>query len=361
MTETIATKKTTENSSNPVNTKPASDWRLCIAPMMEWSDRHCRYFWRLMSKHARLYSEMVTTGALIHGDRERFLTFNPQEHPVALQLGGSNPALLAECAKMAEDWGYDEVNLNCGCPSDRVQEGKIGAILMAEPHLVADCVAAMREACNIPITVKHRIGIDEQDDYDAMHHFVTTVEAAGCDTFIVHARKAWLKGLSPKQNREVPPLRYDSVVQLKHDLPHLTIVINGGIQTLAQSKTLLNDVDGVMIGREAYNNPYLLAMADTELFDDETSHTNTPPTREDILIKYAEYCAQQIARGNRLHHMSRHILGLFSGMYGARVFRRYITEHAPHADASHHILLDALACVKKPEGVFVASTNATHS
>ena len=353
MTETISTKKTTENSSNPVNTKPVSDWRFCIAPMMEWSDRHCRYFWRLMSKHARLYSEMVTTGALIHGDRERFLKFNPQEHPVALQLGGSNPALLAECAKMAEDWGYDEVNLNCGCPSDRVQEGKIGAILMAEPNLVADCVAAMREACNIPVTVKHRIGIDEQDDYDAMHHFVTTVEAAGCDTFIVHARKAWLKGLSPKQNREVPPLRYDSVAQLKHDLPHLTIVINGGIQTLEQSKTLLNDVDGVMIGREAYSNPYLLAMADAELFGD---HTGKPPTREDVLIQYAEYCAQQIANGDRLHHMSRHILGLFSGMYGARVFRRYITEHAPHADASHHILLDALSCVQKTEGVFVSNT-----
>ena len=338
---------TVKTTLNPENTRPAHPHRFCIAPMMDWSDRHCRYFWRLMSRHARLYTEMVTTGALIHGDRERFLNFNAEEHPLALQLGGSNPIHLAEAAKMAEDWGYDEINLNCGCPSDRVQEGKIGAILMAEPHLVADCVAAMRHACNLPITVKHRIGIDEQDDYDSMYNFVTLVEGAGCNTFIVHARKAWLKGLSPKQNREVPPLKYESVAQLKQDLPHLNIVINGGINTIEQCQTLLNDVDGVMIGREAYNNPYFLAAIDADLFGEN----GEVPSREAILIRYADYCAKQIDLGNKLHHMSRHILGLFSGEYGARVFRRFITERAPHPDASHTVLLDAIECIKRPHNM----------
>src|SRR5690606_20389087 len=228
------------------------DRRFTLAPMMEWSTSDCRTFWRLLTKKAVLYSEMVTTGALLHGDKKRFLDYNACEHPLALQLGGSNPADLAECARIAEDWGYDEVNLNCGCPSDRVQNGMIGACLMAEPELVADCIATMQNAVKIPVTVKHRIGIDDMEDYAGLVNFVRIIAATGCTTFIVHARKAWLKGLSPKENREVPPLQYDKVYQLKQDFPQLNIIINGGITTLEQSKTLLDHVDGVMMGREAY-------------------------------------------------------------------------------------------------------------
>ncbi|SMF57866.1 tRNA-U16,U17-dihydrouridine synthase [Alteromonadaceae bacterium Bs31] len=305
--------------------------------MMDWSDRHCRYFWRLLTRNTLLYTEMVTTGAVLHGDAPRFLNFNKEEHPVALQLGGSIPSDLAECARMAEDWGYDEVNLNCGCPSDRVQVGKIGAVLMAEPELVAECVAAMRQACSIPVTVKHRIGIDEQDDYQDMCRFVEKVASAGCSTFIVHARKAWLKGLSPKENREVPPLKYENVVRLKQQFPHLTIIINGGITSLEQSKILLQDLDGVMIGREAYNNPYFLAQVDSEIYGDE----HPLASRKEVLEKFTDYCQKEIEKGNRLHHMSRHMLGLFHGEYGARIFRRYITEHANKPDATAQILLDA--------------------
>jgi len=306
--------------------------------MMDWSDRHCRYFWRLLSKNTLLYTEMVTTGALLHGDPARFLNFNVEEHPLALQLGGSDPRALADCAALAEAWGYDEVNLNCGCPSDRVQEGKIGAVLMLEPALVAECVAAMKKHTQLPVTVKHRIGVDDQDDYSAMHHFVTTVAAAGCDAFIVHARKAWLQGLSPKQNREVPPLLYDNVVRLKNELPHLEIIVNGGITTVEQAQTLLTTLDGVMIGREAYNNPYFLAQVDSEIFQ----QSQVQPSREDILVRYAQYCQREIEKGNRLHHMSRHILGLFSGERGARGFRRFITQHANKKDAQAQILLDAI-------------------
>jgi tRNA-dihydrouridine synthase A len=234
--------------------------------MMEWSTSDCRTFWRLLTKEAVLYTEMVTTGALLHGDKSRFLDYNACEHQLALQLGGSDPIALAECARIAEDWGYDEVNLNCGCPSDRVQNGMIGACLMAEPELVADCIAAMQNAVKIPVTVKHRIGIDDMDDYEGLVKFVSTIAETGCHTFIVHARKAWLKGLSPKENREVPPLQYDKVYQLKQDFPHLNIIINGGITTLEQSKNLLDHVDGVMIGREAYSNPYLLAQVDQQIY-----------------------------------------------------------------------------------------------
>ena len=318
--------------------------RFCIAPMMDWSDRHCRYFWRLLTKQSLLYTEMVTTGALLNGDRQRFLEFNSSEHPIALQLGGSDPKALATCARMAEDWGYDEVNLNCGCPSDRVQEGKIGAVLMAEPDLVADCVAAMNAACTIPVTVKHRIGIDQQDDYADMATFVKTVASAGCDTFIVHARKAWLKGLSPKENRQVPPLKYELVQQLKDNFPNLTVIINGGITTIDQSLQLLEGLDGVMIGREAYHNPYFLAEIDQKVFGE-----NTPiPSRTEVLSGFVDYCSSEIARGNRLHHMSRHMLGLFAGEYGARAFRRYITENANQAGAGAQILLEAEKLTQRP-------------
>lgn len=331
-------------SPQPPSSPSLSPWRFCVAPMMDWSDRHCRYFWRLMSKHARLYTEMVVTGAILHGDQERFLGFNREEHPLALQLGGSDPKELAQCAAIAEQWGYDEVNLNCGCPSDRVQKGKIGAVLMHEPQLVADCVAAMREACSIPVTVKHRIGVDEQDEYEAVTKFVETVQSAGCNVFIVHARKAWLKGLSPKENREIPPLRYEIVRQLKHEFPDLTIVINGGITDLPQTDTLLDGLDGVMIGREAYQNPYFLAKIDEHLFSDTTKKQ----TRQDVLKLYAQYCEKQIDAGTRLHHMSRHTLGLFSGQPGGRRYRRYLSDHANMADASANTLIQAMRAMVMP-------------
>lgn len=307
--------------------------------MMDWSDRHCRFFWRLLSKHTRLYTEMVVTGAILHGDRERFLKFNAEELPLALQLGGSDPKELAACAQIAEEWAYSEINLNCGCPSDRVQKGKIGAVLMQEPSLVADCVAAMREATSLPVTVKHRIGVDEKDDYASLHDFVEKVSGAGCSTFIVHARKAWLKGLSPKENREIPPLQYDSVVALKNDFPDLTIVINGGITCLDQANTLLGQLDGVMVGREAYANPYFLSQVDSLLFDD-SGHSRT---RGELVEAYADYCERQLASGkSRLHHMTRHILGIYSGQPGGRLFRRYLSEHATRPEADANTLKEAL-------------------
>jgi len=320
--------------------------RFCLAPMMDWSDRHCRYFWRLLSKQALLYTEMVTTGALLKGDRQRFLNFNDVEHPIALQLGGSDPKALAECAKIAEDWGYDEVNLNCGCPSDKVQEGKIGAILMSEPQLVAECINEMQNACKIPVTVKHRIGIDDMEEYEGLYEFVNNIAFVGCTRFIVHARKAWLKGLSPKENREVPPLKYEHVYRLKQDFPDLDIIINGGITTLEQCKSLLRQVDGVMIGREAYQNPFMLSQVDQEIFGAEVKSTS----REQVLMQFAEYCQTEINQGTRLHHMSRHILGLYSGRYGARLFRRYITEHANKSGASSEVLLNAIKFTEAPEG-----------
>ena len=264
--------------------------RFCVAPMLDWTDSHCRYFHRLLSKNALLYTEMVTTGALIHGNSQRFLQFNSEEQPIALQLGGSNPTDLATCARIAEEFGYNEVNLNVGCPSDRVQNGRFGACLMAEPQLVGDCVAAMQAVVKIPITVKSRIGIDEHDSYEELTYFVETVAKAGCETFIIHARKAWLKGLSPKENREIPPLRYDVVFELKKNFPELEIIINGGITTLAQSAELLDSIDGVMVGREAYQNPYLLAGVDSFLFDDNTSALS----REEILFELLTYIQIQL-------------------------------------------------------------------
>ncbi|MFO1389877.1 tRNA dihydrouridine(20/20a) synthase DusA [Cellvibrio sp.] len=312
--------------------------RFTAAPMMEWSDTHCRSFWRLLTKEAVLYSEMVTTGALIHGDRKRFLDFNASEHPLALQLGGSDPKALAECAKMAEDWGYDEVNLNCGCPSDRVQNNMIGACLMAEPALVAECMSAMQNAVKIPVTIKHRIGIDDMEDYEGMVNFVSTVASAGCKTFIVHARKAWLKGLSPKENREVPPLQYDKVVRLKQEHPELEIIINGGITSIEQSLKLLEDVDGVMLGREIYQNPYLLAEVDQRIYGVEKSVVS----REEVMEGFIAYATEQVAKGVRINYMTRHILGLYQGLPGSRKFRRVISEQAYKPNAGLEVIKAAL-------------------
>jgi len=304
--------------------RPALDRRFCVAPMLDWTDRHSRHFFRLISEHALLYTEMVTTGAIIHGETDRFLRFNASEHPVAVQLGGANPAELARCAKICEAYGYDEVNLNVGCPSDRVQSGAFGACLMATPALVAQCVDAMRQAITIPVTVKCRIGIDNQDDHNDLQHFVSTVAAAGCETFIIHARKAWLQGLSPRQNRDIPPLNYERVHQLKRDFPHLEILINGGLKSLVECRNQLPGVDGVMVGREAYQNPYLLADVDNLFYG-----TKKPKkSRSEILERLYPYIEQEINDGAQLKYISRHILGLFQGMPGARAWRRHISEQA---------------------------------
>jgi tRNA-dihydrouridine synthase A len=310
--------------------------------MMDWSDHHCRFFWRLLSRKALLYTEMVTTGALIHGDRGRFLHFNPEEHPVALQVGGSDPKDLARCAKWAQEWGYDEVNLNCGCPSDRVQSGMFGACLMARPQLVADCVKAMRDACDLSITVKHRIGIDDMESYEELVDFVQPIAAAGCEVFIVHARKAWLQGLSPKQNREIPPLNYPWVYRLKKDFPALHIVLNGGIQSIAECQAHLAHVDGVMVGREAYQNPWMLIDVDTSLF----GAAPIVRSRDDVIAALLPYVRQQLEQGARLNHITRHILGLYQGVPGARKFRRHLSENAFRQDAGIEVLEQALGMVK---------------
>ena len=309
--------------------QPPSPWRLSVAPMMEWTDRHCRTFHRLLTKRARLYTEMVTTGALIHGDVARHLDFNPEEHPVALQLGGSEPADLAHCARLAEQWGYDEVNLNCGCPSERVQRGAFGACLMAEPALVADGVKAMRDAVAIPVTVKHRIGIDRGESYGFVRDFVGTLSNAGCEVFIVHARNAWLKGLSPKENREVPPLRYELVYRLKRDFPALTIVLNGGVTTDAQITEHLQHVDGLMLGREAYHHPWWLAGWDELHFGDAPS-TLDRDAAEAAMVGYMD---RLVAQGEPWSRASRHMLGLWSGTPGARHRRQVWSDHRRKADA----------------------------
>lgn len=314
--------------------QPYSTHRFCVAPMMDWTDRHCRYFLRLFTKHTLLYTEMVTTGALLYGDAERFLRFNAAEQPVALQLGGSDPDELAKAAIMGEQAGYQEINLNAGCPSDRVQRGKIGACLMAEPSLVAQCMAAMGEAVSIPVTIKCRIGIDEIDSLEHLSHFVETVAASGCRCFIIHARIAVLAGLSPKQNREIPPLNYERVFSIKERFPDLEIVINGGIKTLEQSSQLLEKVDGVMIGREAYQNPGLLARVDQQLFDSQIP----VETQEEVLTQFIDYAKNELGRGTALKHMTRHILGLFQGQPGAKRFRRYLSENAHREDAGIEIL-----------------------
>ena len=314
-----------------------------MAPMLDWTDRHCRYFLRLISRHTLLYTEMVTTGALIHGDRERYLRFSQEEHPVAIQLGGSEPSDLAECSKMAEDHGYDEINLNVGCPSDRVQSGSFGACLMAEPQLVRDCLGTMQDAVDIPVTVKHRIGIDRDDSYEQLLDFVDIVKQSGIKTFIIHARKAWLDGLSPKENRDVPPLRYELVHDIKKQHPELEIIINGGINTLDEAKTHLEKVDGVMMGRAIYNNPWLLADVDRQIFGKENPLSD-PHEVIDLLLPYVE---KELEEGAHLNHISRHILGLFQGMPGAKAWRRHISENAHVSGAGIDILKKAASLVMK--------------
>lgn len=317
--------------------------KLSVAPMMDWTDRFDRSFLRLISRHILLYTEMVTTGAVIHGDKQKLLGFEDQEHPVACQLGGSNPDDLATSAKIVEDFGYVEVNLNVGCPSDRVQSGKFGACLMAEPELVADCVSAMQNVVAIPVTVKSRIGIDDKDSYEELRAFIKTVADAGCEHFIIHARKAILQGLSPKENRTIPPLKYDFAHRVKQDFPHLEIAINGGIQTLDEAAVQLEKMDGVMIGRAAYQTPYILAEADRQIFGDRAAPVKS---RHDILREYIPYVARQV-RDNHvpLNHITRHILGIFAGQPGGKQYRRYLSENAYHKGSDERVLEQAIALV----------------
>ena len=312
--------------------------------MMEWTDRHCRYFHRQLSRHARLYTEMLTTGTLLHGDAARHLAFDVDEHPVALQLGGSEPEELARAAKLGARYGYDEINLNCGCPSERVQRGAFGACLMAEPSLVAACVRAMQDAAAIPITVKHRIGVDRRDDYGFVRDFVGALHVAGCNVFIVHARSAWLKGLSPKENREVPPLDYVRVHQLKQDFPAAKFVLNGGITTLSLADEHLEAVDGVMMGRAAYHDPYLLANVDQTIFGDASG----APTREEVVLKMTEYLRRQTLVGTAPRHIARHMLGLFQGLRGARQWRRTLSDADALQRHGADVLMVAFEAVREP-------------
>jgi tRNA-dihydrouridine synthase A len=316
----------------------------CIPSMMDWTDRHCRTFHRLLTRRALLYTEMVTAEAILHGDRDWLIGFGAHEHPVALQLGGSAPARLAAAAAIGEDFGYVEVNLNVGCPSDRVQEGRFGACLMAEPQLVAECVAAMRARVAVPVTVKCRIGIDDQDSEAGLARFVATVAAAGCGTFIVHARKAWLKGLSPRENREVPPLDYGRVYRLKALHPELEIVLNGGIGSLDEAEGHLEKVDGVALGRAAYQNPYLLAEVDRRLY----GATSAPPPRREVIEALIPYAERHVRAGGRLNNIARHVLGLYHGQPRARAFRRHLSEHAPRDGADASVLLEALRLTEAP-------------
>ncbi len=313
--------------------------------MMDWTDRHERVFLRLLSRRALLYTEMVPAGAILHGDRARFLGYGPCERPLALQVGGADPADLAECARIAAGHGFVEINLNVGCPSDRVQKGRFGACLMAEPVLVATCVAAMRRATEIPVTVKTRVGIDERDSYEHLRDFTATQRDAGLETLIVHARKAWLSGLSPKQNREVPPLRYDMVYRLKDDFPAMEIVLNGGVQDLDQAQVHLAHVDGVMIGRAAYQNPFILAEADRQFFGD----TRPAPSREDVVCGLLPYARAQVAVGVPVKCITRHILGLFNGLPGARAWRRHLSQAAHRPGAAAEVIEEALDIVRSTQ------------
>jgi len=315
--------------------------RFSVAPMMDWTDRHCRVFHRLMTRRARLYTEMLTTGAIIHGERKRLLGFDASEHPVALQLGGSELHDLATAAKIGEDFGYDEINLNVGCPSDRVKDGRFGACLMAEPELVASGVAAMKRAVNIPVTVKCRIGIDDQDPETALDTLARGVIAAGADALIVHARKAWLNGLSPKENRDIPPLDYDRVYRLKAALPDVPVIINGGIGSVAEAKQHLTRVDGVMLGRAAYQDPWRLLTVDTELFGEAAPCA----TMKDVFEAMMPYIERELAAGARLHSITRHFVGAFHGVPGARAFRRHLAERGVKSDADVNVLREAIALV----------------
>lgn len=314
-------------------------YKFCIAPMMDWSDKHCRYFWRLLTKKSRLYTEMITTGAIIHGDAARYLAFNSEEHPIAVQLGGNDSHDLAKSARICADFGYDEINLNVGCPSDRVKSGAFGASLMNHPQTVADGVKAMRDVVDLPVTIKCRIGVDDNDSYEALQNFVGLNAEAGCDTFIVHARKAWLSGLSPKQNREIPPLEYPRVFQLKQDFPELKIILNGGLKTIAQCKQVLVKLDGVMVGREAYQNPFMLNDVDRLIFSENQTAIHDAIS---IAESYANYIEQQLSLGVKLNHMTRHTLGLFNGKPGARQYRRHLSENAYKNDAGVEVYLQAL-------------------
>ena len=323
------------------NNKHKINRLLSVAPMMDWTDRHCRYFHRLLSPSALLYTEMVTTGAIIHGDAERFLAYNQEEHPLALQLGGSNPIDLAHCARLAEQYRYDEVNLNVGCPSDRVQQGRFGACLMLEPDLVKDCMSAMIEAVDIPVTIKTRLGVDDHYSYEYMRDFVGQIAESGCDVFVMHARKALLAGLSPKQNREVPPLHHDWVYRLKQEMPKLEIIINGGITAVESVQAQLEHVDGVMLGRAAYHTPWMLAECQQVLFE-----PHTPVDRDEVIQKMTAYIDRQIQQGTAVKHVSRHVMGLFQGLPGARAWRRYLSENAWRDDSNTDLLKQALAAMQ---------------
>jgi tRNA-dihydrouridine synthase A len=318
------------------------DRRFAVAPLMDWTDRHCRVFHRLMTRRARLYTEMLTTGAILHGDRRRLLGFDASEHPVALQLGGSNPRDLAAAATIGEDFGYDEINLNVGCPSDRVKDGRFGACLMAEPALVASCVDAMKRAVRIPVTVKCRLGIDDQDPEMALDALARGVIAAGADALIVHARKAWLNGLSPKENRDIPPLDYDRVYRLKAALPDVPVVINGGVKDIAEARAHLDHVDGVMLGRAAYQEPWRLLSVDPELFGEAAPHASM----RDVFAAMMPYIESELAQGTRLHSITRHFVGAFHGVPGARAFRRHLAENGVKPGAGGNVLRDAIALVE---------------
>jgi tRNA-dihydrouridine synthase A len=327
------------------------DYRFSVAPMMDWTDRHCRVFHRIMTRRARLYTEMLTTGAILHGDRRRLLGFDASEHPLALQLGGSSPDDLARAAKIGEDFGYDEINLNVGCPSDRVKDGRFGACLMAEPALVAECVAAMKHAVKIPVTVKCRIGIDDQDPELALDTLACGVVAAGTDALIVHARKAWLNGLSPRENRDIPPLDYGRVYRLKAALPDVPVIINGGIASIEEAKQHLAHVDGVMLGRAAYQEPWRLLAVDAELFGE------TPPqaTMKDAFEAMLPYIERELASGTRLHAITRHFVGAFHAVPGARAFRRHLAEHGVRSGAGIDVLREAVALVRERQTASLAA------
>ena len=326
---------------------PADQLRLSVAPMMDWTDTHCRAFHRVLAPHARLYTEMVHANAVIHGDRIRLLAKDDAQHPVALQLGGSEPALLAQAARIGAEWGYDEVNLNCGCPSDRVQAGRFGACLMREPALVADCVAAMASAVRIPVTVKCRLGVDDDHEWERFLDFVDTIAAAGCRMFVIHARKAWLKGLSPKENREVPPLRYDWAYRLKRERPALQVIINGGIADFVEARAHLDHADGAMLGRAAYHDPYLLHRLDAAWFGGVPSE-NGLRSRGELLRAWRPYVETQLERGTFLKHMTRHILGLFHGERGGRAFRQILSEGAHRPGADWSLIEQAISITEAP-------------
>ncbi|WP_417820606.1 tRNA dihydrouridine(20/20a) synthase DusA [Terasakiella sp.] len=331
-------------SSNTPRKQGKVDRRLSVAPMMEWTDRHQRVFMRGLTKQTLLYTEMVVAPAIIFSKDGpgRFLDYSDIEHPIALQLGGSDPAQLAQCCKIAQEWGYDEFNLNVGCPSDRVSAGRFGACLMAEPDLVADCIKAMQDASDIPVTIKHRIGIDDLDSYELLCTFIERVAQTGCETFIIHARKAWLKGLSPKQNREIPPLRHDIVHMVKKDFPHLEIILNGGIQTVEEAASHLDKVDGVMIGRAAYETPYIMANADQLIYGD----TRPVITREEALAAFLPYVDDKVANDVYVRHMAKHLFGLFQGERGAKAWRRYLSEHMFHPHANGDVIRQAARLIE---------------